>query len=447
MRWTRLALVVGLMFLFCAPAGGQEGELSPEAALRARVDAEAARIQADPPVHERAEPWNVPLAEFENELQPLRLDQIEERVKIWLDLLQAEVRKRNRLNIAAQQAEDPVLRQALLDRAGEHQAIVGRIVERAQVAMLELQRRGGDIEEYRRYVSTVTGTKLNLTDPGVLWAQAMAWMRSPGGGVAIGLKIVGFLAILAAFWVVSRVAALAMASAVKRVNKASSLLREFLVGGTRKTILLIGVVVGVSTLGVNIGPLVAAIGAAGLVIGLAMQGTLSNFASGILILIYRPFDVGDVINAGGVLGTVEAMTLVSTRMLTFDNQVQFVPNNSIWNGVITNVTGSVTRRVDMKFAIGHRADLARAQSIIESIVSSHPKVLKDPAPTIKLHELADSSVNFIVRPWSKTGDYWDVYWDVTRAVKERFDAEGVQIPFPQRDLHLPGPVEVVVRQG
>lgn len=447
MRWTRLALVVGLLVFLCAPAEGQEGELSPEAALQARVDAEAARIQADPPVHERAEPWNVPLAEFENELQPLRRDQIEERVKIWLDLLQAEVRQRNRLNIAAQQAEDPVLRQALLDRAGEHQVIVGRIVERAQAAMLELQRRGGEIEEYKRYVSNVTGTKLNLTDPGVLWAQALAWVRSPGGGVAIGLKILGFLAILSAFWVLSRFAALAMASAVKRVNKASSLLREFLVGGTRKTIMLIGVVVAVSALGVNIGPLVAAIGAAGLVIGLAMQGTLSNFASGILILVYRPFDVGDVINAGGVLGKVEAMTLVSTRMLTFDNQVQFVPNNAIWNGVITNVTGSVTRRVDMKFGIGYRADLARAQSIIESIVSSHPKVLKDPEPTIKLHELADSSVNFIVRPWAMTGDYWDVYWDVTRAVKERFDAEGVNIPFPQRDLHLPGPVEVVVRQG
>lgn len=442
-RSIRLWAPIAASLLLFAPAMGQDAA----ADLEARVDAEAARIQADPPVHERDEPWNVPLMEFENELQPLRAEQIDERVQIWLEILQDQVRQRNRLQIAAQQADDSALRQALLDRSAEHQEIVGKIVTRVRAAMLELQKSGGEVGEYKRYVASVTGTKLNLTDPSVLMAQAMSWLKSPSGGIAVGMKIVYFLAILFGFWIVSRLVARAVKIAVNRLDNASELLRDFLVGGVRRTIMVIGLVVALAALGVNITPLMAAIGAAGLVIGLALQGTLSNFASGILILIYKPFDEGDAISAGGVTGKVESLNLVRTSILTFDNQIHHVPNNEIWNSNITNINGRSTRRVDMVFGIGYGDDMAKAQSIIEEVVGAHPKVLADPAPTIKLHELADSSVNFIVRPWATTSDYWDVYWDVTRTMKERFDAEGVGIPFPQRDLHLPEPVQVVVTNG
>lgn len=441
--WSVLCLaLVGL------PATGEDEPAARAGAdLRALVDAEAARIESDPPVHQRPEPWNVSLMEFQNELQPLRLDQIDERVQIWLDLLQLEVRRRNRMNIAAEQATDSALRQALLQRAAEHQETIGKIVTRIEVALRELQRRGGETAVYRRYVSNVTGAKLNLTDPSVLWAQAVTWLLSPSGGVAVGLKFASFIGILIAFWIVSRVVAMVVTAAVKRVNKASNLLRDFLVGGTRRVILLIGLVVAVGALGVNIGPLVAAIGAAGLVIGLALQGTLSNFASGILILIYKPFDVGDVITAGGVTGRVDAMTLVRTNILTPDNQIHHVPNNEIWNSVITNITGRPTRRVDLVFGIGYGDDIAKAMAVIEDVLESHDKVLADPAPNIRVGGLGDNSVNIIARPWANTSDYWDVYWDVTRRVKERFDAEGVGIPFPQRDLHLPEPVRVIVSKA
>jgi small conductance mechanosensitive channel len=202
------------------------------------------------------------------------------------------------------------------------------------------------------------------------------------------------------------------------------------------------VVVAASAVGVDTGPLLAMIGATGLVIGLALQGTLSNFASGILILLTRPFDVGDVVDAGGVFGKVEAMNLVSTTILTFDNQLMLVPNNQIWNSVITNVTGKDTRRVDLTFGIAYTSEIAKATDILEELLSTHPKTLDDPAPVVRVHELADSSVNLIARPWVRTADYWDVYWDLMRQVKERFDEEGVNIPFPQRDLHIPGAIEV-----
>jgi small conductance mechanosensitive channel len=195
-------------------------------------------------------------------------------------------------------------------------------------------------------------------------------------------------------------------------------------------------VIALSMLEVNIGPFLAAIGAAGFIIGFALQGTLSNFAAGVMILLYRPYDVGDYVDIAGTAGTVDAMSLVSTTLKTPDNQIVVVPNGQIWGNVITNVTGSPQRRVDFTFGIGYDDDVDKAASVLEDILTSHKLVLKDPAPTIKVHELADSSVNLIARPWVKTSDYWTVYWDVTREVKKRFDAEGISIPYPQQDVYM-----------
>ena len=153
-------------------------------------------------------------------------------------------------------------------------------------------------------------------------------------------------------------------------------------------------------------------------------------------MIYRPFDVNDVVEVAGISGKVVSLNLVTTTITTFDNKFMVVPNNDIWGNIITNATVSKERRVDMVFGIGYQDDIRHALQVLEDIVSSHPLILKNPAAVIQLHELADSSVNFICRPWVRTGDYWAVYWDITRSVKERFDAEGLTIPFPQRDVHV-----------
>ena len=216
----------------------------------------------------------------------------------------------------------------------------------------------------------------------------------------------------------------------------SELFRDFIVTTVRKLVTFVGVVVALSFIQVEIGPFLAAIGAVGFIVGFALQGTLNNFAAGLMILFHRPYDVGDVVSAGGITGKVDSMSMGSTVFKTADNQTVIVPNGSIWGGVITNVTGNETRRVDLVFGIGYTDDIDKAESVLRSIVENHPKVLADPAPVIKLHELADSSVNFVCRPWTKTADYWDVYWDVTRAVKEQFDREGLSIPFPQQDVHM-----------
>ncbi|MEM9386079.1 MAG: mechanosensitive ion channel domain-containing protein [Pseudomonadota bacterium] len=402
------------------------------------------RVREEPPVHDRAEPWTASVEELKLELQPLQREQIEERVSKWLNILQREVRERIRMDLALKKTEDQSQRESLATMVNNQQEVISATVERLQAVLAVLAKRGGDVTEAQRYITNATGQRVDFTNPSVFYAQAKAWLLSPGGGLKLGVNVLKFLGILVVFWFISGIVGAVIAAALSRLPRASNLLHKFLVGGSRRVVMAIGVLMAISAVGISITPLAAAIGAAGLVIGLALQGTLSNFASGILILIYRPFDVGDVINAGGVFGKVDAMTLVSTRILTFDNQVNVVPNNSIWNGVITNATALDTRRVDMTFGIGYGDDMDHAQGIIEEVVTEHPMVLKDPAPTIKMSELADSSVNFIVRPWAKTSQYWDVYWDVTKRVKERFDAEGINIPFPQRDLHLAGPIEVVM---
>jgi small conductance mechanosensitive channel len=203
------------------------------------------------------------------------------------------------------------------------------------------------------------------------------------------------------------------------------------------TLLLIFVVVAaIAQLGVQTTSFVAILGAAGLAVGLALQGSLSNFAAGVLMIIFKPFKVGDYIEGGGTAGVVESIKIFVTELRTPDNRAVIVPNSAMMGGNITNYSAKDTRRVDLIAGIGYGDDIEKARTILKDIVGSHDLILKDPSPQVEVLELADSSVNFVVRPWVKTPDYWRVYFDVTESIKKRFDAEGVSIPFPQRDVHL-----------
>lgn len=322
-----------------------------------------------------------------------------------------------------------------LNKLREEQAA---LVERFRTVTAAFKEKGGDIEEYELYVTAVSGLALvvDIEDISATRAIILGWLKSPEGGIKWGRMILSFVIIIIFAKILSVVLGSITLKTIRMHKECSELLQDFFVNIVRKGVLLIGVVIALARLGVNIGPLVAGIGALGFIIGFALQGTLGNFAAGLMILLHRPYDVGDVVSTAGVNGIVQSMNLNTTTIKTFDNQVVVVPNGSIWGDNIVNVTGSDTRRVDMVFGIGYSDDIGKAQGILEDIVQSHALVLKDPEPNIKVHELADSSVNFVCRPWTKTSDYWTVYWDITRSVKERFDASGVSIPFPQRDVHI-----------
>ncbi|MCD6388586.1 MAG: mechanosensitive ion channel [Desulfobulbaceae bacterium] len=289
---------------------------------------------------------------------------------------------------------------------------------------------------YRRYIDTVSGIKLDVTDWHAASTTILGWLTSTEGGLRWAWNISIFVATLVAFWILAKLVSRAVSKGLSTINNLSVLLTKFIISMARRVVMFIGILVALAALEVNVGPLLAVIGAAGFVVAFALQSTLSNFASGIMIMFYRPFDVDDIIDVSGIAGKVKSMNLVNTSVMTMDNKLMIVPNNDIWGNVITNATGSDQRRIDLTFGIGYEDDIAKAQRVLEEIVAEHPLILKDPVPVVRLHELADSSVNFVCRPWSNTEDYWTVYWDVTRMVKERFDAEGISIPYPQHDVHI-----------
>lgn len=189
-------------------------------------------------------------------------------------------------------------------------------------------------------------------------------------------------------------------------------------------------------LGVQTTSFIAVLGAAGLAVGLALQGTLSNFAAGVMLILFRPFEVGDLIVAGGEKGKVKAIQIFNTHMLTPDNVYLIVPNSQVLSGSIWNYNRMPTRRVDLVIGVGYDDDLNLAKQTILEVLENHPGVLKDPAPVVAVSELADSSVNFVVRPWCKTEDYWKVHFDCTQQIKEALDAKGLSIPYPQQDVHV-----------
>jgi len=250
-----------------------------------------------------------------------------------------------------------------------------------------------------------------------------------------GLKVVGALAVL----IVGRWIAKGLTGFTEKImnkRQVDPTIISFVANLIYIALLIFVVLAALGQLGIQTTSFIAVIGAAGLAIGLALQGSLSNFAAGFLMIIFRPFKVGDFIEGAGVAGTVEKIQIFTTQLKTPDNKTIIIPNAKLSGDNIVNFSAKGTRRVDMVFGIGYGDDMDKARKIITDVIDNDPRVLKDPPPKIAVVALGDSSVDFAVRPWVKASDYWDLWFDVTETIKKRFDADGVSIPFPQRDVHL-----------
>lgn len=251
-------------------------------------------------------------------------------------------------------------------------------------------------------------------------------------------NIVSFVMAIVIFivgrWIANVLAKLVNKMLIKA--KVDEMLANFLTGIVKAILIIFVIIAALSQLGIDTTSLSVVIGAAGLAIGMALKDSLNNFASGVMLILFRPFKTGDFVEAGGVAGIVETITVFSTTMRTGDNKEVIVPNGGIYGGTITNYSARDTRRIDMVFGIGYDSDLLKAKAILNEMVAADERILKDPAPVVAVSELADSSVNFVVRPWVKSGDYWAVLWDMQEKVKLRFDQEGISIPFPQMDVHV-----------
>jgi small conductance mechanosensitive channel len=215
----------------------------------------------------------------------------------------------------------------------------------------------------------------------------------------------------------------------------SQLLKETLISMAGTVVFLIGLLVALAQVGVSVTPMIAGLGVVGFIVGFALQDTLSNFAAGAMILAYRPFDTGDFIAAGEAEGTVLKMNLVNTTIVTVENKVLIIPNSKIWGGVIMNVTGQKLRRTDIIYRVSYADDVDLVQGILEELIDADERWLDDPEPLVRLKQYSESSIDFMVRAYAKTDEYWEAVWALNKAVKKRFDAEGITIPFPQREVH------------
>lgn len=302
---------------------------------------------------------------------------------------------------------------------------------------------GIDTAEFKKVLFEQTGNVTNdLLNSKVIWSIASGWTTDFKDWLLANLpqlifKVFIFVVIIFAFRTLKNIVRKMVKKAVSAKNlKMTMLMQEFFISMSGKIVFGIGLLIALSQIGLNLAPVLTGFGVAGIIVGFALQDTLANFAAGVMLLIYRPFDVGDLVEAGGITGKVSHMSLVNTTIKTFTNEMLMIPNGKIWGDIIKNVTHEKVRRVDMVFGIGYSDDVEKAENVLNEIVAEHPSVLRSPEPTVKLHTLNSSSVDFVVRPWAKTDDYWDVYWDITREVKMRFDREGISIPFPQQDVHL-----------
>jgi small conductance mechanosensitive channel len=223
---------------------------------------------------------------------------------------------------------------------------------------------------------------------------------------------------------------------IMRKQEVDKTLETFVCNLVRIALLVVVVIAAIGALGIQTTSFIAIFGAAGLAVGLALQGSLSNFAAGVLIVLFRPYRVGDFIEAAGIAGAVEQVQILTTVLRTGDNKRIIVPNGQIMDSIITNYSANETRRVDMVVGVSYSDDLDKVRATLQELIDAEDRILDDPAPTIAVSELADSSVNFVVRPWVKTPDYWGVMFDLTEAIKKRFDQEDISFPFPQQDVHL-----------
>ncbi len=382
----------------------------------------------------------IPLDELRLRLVPLTVEELTALADAWRanarDATLAVVERSLELREAGTRATEA-------DRAAHADLLDARslIFEKYGAVVASLEGKGGDpalIDSLRTYRTAISVEETATLEPREIVAKVLSWLVSPEGGLQFALRVAVVVGSLLGLLIVAKIVRAWARRLLRRVPDLSKLLQGFLAMVVYWLVIAVGLMIVLAALGVNITPLFALVGGASFIAAFAMQDTLGNLAAGLMIMINRPFDQVDYVTVAGVGGTVKKVSVVSTTVTTPDNQAIVIPNPKVWGDVIINTTASETRRVDMVFGIGYEDSIELGQETLEGVISKHPKVLKDPAPVIRVNELGESSVNFVARPWVRAEDYWDVYWDLTQQVKEAFDVRGLTIPFPQTEMRIKG---------
>lgn len=380
-------------------------------------------------------------------LRPLSQDELDAELKSWLDILQETVSKSSQLLIQLEELRsDP---EPDKDRINQLQKELDQnrsrevtLILQTNLVIEELEAKGGPTEKIdaaKKYIKAISdkgSDERPIQELSTTIGSIKKWYNQEGGGERLVRRILVVLLNLVIFWAIVKLMGYGLTKLLDRRRLGSKMLTHFISKTSGIAGLIIGMLFGLGSLGVEIAPLLAAFGAGGFVLAFALQETLGNFASGLMIMVYRPFDVDDLVEVDNVTGTVEKMSLVSTTLRSADNKELIVPNKKAWGETIINYTSKSIRRIDLEVGIGYNDDIEKACTILKEVADNYDGVLDKPSTSVGVKSLGDSSVNLFVRPWVHTSNYFDVKSDLIKMVKQRFDKEGISIPFPQREVHI-----------
>lgn len=423
MRNIKVWVLVSLAVMFLTVASDLKAQENTGGAINALEGAQAQSVT----------PENLSLF-----IVPLTAKELGTVADAWQKHLRALLEASTNLNLKLNAASDGAkvkLRSKLLTIKGEQAAIMSNYK-----AVLEgWSAKGGTAEEllvHQQYINALTIGAIRTSDTQTLFKLVFEWVFSKDGGLSVLTNIVFAIVAIIVLIVIARFSRILTRRWLEKIPGISILLKKFLLVIVYWLTLVTGTMLILGFAGYNITPLFAVFGGLSFIVGFALQDTLGNLASGLMMMVLKPFDTGDFIEISGVSGVVDDMSVVSTQIRTFDNQIIIVPNSKVWGDVIVNVSAADTRRVDMVFGIAYSDNAQHAIEVLWELVKKHPKCISDPLPEIFVGELGESSVNIFCRPWVATDDYWIVYWDIIGQAKERFDQERISIPFPQRDVHI-----------
>jgi small conductance mechanosensitive channel len=350
--------------------------------------------------------------------------------------------KGDKLEKAAEQLDknadaEAKLKNQLVGNVTELQSERTAVVDRFKVVLAELERKGGDPKAYQQYIEAISIVTVDLKDAEGAGVRLISWAKSGEGGLRWAVNIGKFVGIMAVSVVVSQILGNLINKPLKQFDGGSELLRQFIVMLVKRGGVVVGVLLALTALEVSLGPILALLGGASFVLAFALQSNLGNFASGLMIMFNKPFDIGDEVKLGGIWGYVDSISLASTKIKGFAGQMYLIPNNNVWGGMIENLTHGEIRKVVIWLRIGMNEDLAKVQKLLVEIIKSHPKILEDPKPGKFLWSVEEYYFSIGVSGWTKTNDYWGVHEDVIQMIQERFKQENIQMSaIPERNLNF-----------
>ena len=329
------------------------------------------------------------------------------------------------------------LKNQLLRNVTELQGEQAAIIDRFEVVLDALEDKGGDAESYRKYVQAISAITLDVQDTNALGVRLWSWLKSEEGGIRWGIKLATFLLIVAVSAVVARVLANVTKRLLGRISGVSSLFREFIVMLVNRGVLVVGFMIALTSLGISLGPVLALVGGASFVLAFALQSNLGNFASGLMLLVNKPFDVGDEVNVAGYWAYVDSISLASTKLKDFSGNIITLPNNTVWGGDIINYTHADIRKISIPIKIKFTQDLDPVLAMWDDIATSHPKILKEPAPsTFPWDSSYEYYITVSLMAWTQKDGYWGVYLDLLLAIQKKLKELKIEMSVPAQEIDL-----------